>query len=87
MVEIKGVSGFSQYGEGIAFLDSLRLHTKGAQNDKQQQYAYDHLQRISFYSLLAAVRHALTMNNKGHRHTLPLRRMRFLKPTDKIIQR
>ncbi|WP_250111195.1 hypothetical protein [Escherichia coli] len=39
MVEIKRVPGFAQHGKGIAFLDSLRLRTKGEQSDKQQQYA------------------------------------------------
>ncbi|MDF7728736.1 hypothetical protein PUR50_27315, partial [Enterobacter hormaechei subsp. steigerwaltii] len=53
---------------------------KGGQSDKQQQYAHNHLQRISFYSSLAAIRHAFTMNNKGRKHTLPLRRIRFLQP-------
>ena len=37
MVEIKRVPGFAQHGKGIAFLDSLRLRTKGEQSDKQQQ--------------------------------------------------
>ncbi|CSE76187.1 Uncharacterised protein [Shigella sonnei] len=87
MVEIKRVPGFAQHGKGIAFLDSLRLHTKGEQSDKQQQYAHNHLQWISFYSSLAAIRHAFTMNNKGRKHTLPLRRIRFLQPADKIVQR
>ncbi len=49
MVEIKRVQGFAQHGKGIAFLDSLRLRTKGEQSDKQQQYAHNHLQRISLH--------------------------------------
>ncbi len=78
-------TGFAQYGKGIAS-DSLRLRTKGEQSDKQQQYAHNHLQRILLI-ILAVIRHAFTMNNKGRKHTLPLRRIWFLQPANKIVQR